>query len=107
MFVVHSESFKGERPLKHPFKGFTARQDAIVFAQAQVNEDAEKAIIYEVAGVDDARKAIAAVEMGEGAFVSKKISHLSELEQKRRDDAEFDRALKKNDFDTVFKILGL
>jgi hypothetical protein len=107
MFVVHSESFKGERPLKHPFKGFTAWQDAICFAQAQVDEDAEKAIIYEVTGVDDARKAVAAVEMGECVFISIKFSHLSELEQKRRDDREFDRALNNNDFDTVFKILGL
>ncbi len=107
MFVVHSEAFKGERPLEHPFKGFTLRQDAIVFAQAQVNEDAEKAIIYEVAGVDDARKAVAAVEMGEGVFVGIKFSYLSALEQKRRDDAEFDRAINSNDFDNVFRILGL
>lgn len=55
----------GERTFEKPFKAFSNRRDAGEFAASQVREDAFKASVYEVA-VDDARKAIAAVMMGEG-----------------------------------------
>jgi hypothetical protein len=64
-YVVHSEPPRGERPFEKPFKVFSSRQDASQFAAAQVAGDAFKASVYEVA-VDDARKAVAAVRMGEG-----------------------------------------
>lgn len=64
-YVVYSEPPRGERAFEKPFKAFSSRGDAIQFAASQVRGDAFKASVYEVA-VDDARKAVAAVRMGEG-----------------------------------------
>jgi len=109
MYVVYLEAPKGERPLERPFKAFSARPSAIIFARDQVGNDAERALIFEVADTDDARAAIAAVKMGEGEFVGTKCQRLSEAEEaeyKRARTRERQRA-KKLGPDAALKFLGL
>jgi len=70
MFVVYIEPAKGDPPFDRAFKAFSTRLAADSYASEQVNQDAERAIILDVRGVEDARKAIAAVQMGEGTLVN-------------------------------------
>ena len=58
MFVVHTRP-----PGDRPFKAFSGRVDAEGYADSQITNGAEKAVIYEVSDVEDARKAVAAVQM--------------------------------------------
>lgn len=83
MYVVYLEPQKGERPFERPFKAFSARPSAAAFATESVTREAEKAIIIQVDGIDDARKAIAAVEMGEGRVVDARSKRPTEAELKR------------------------
>lgn len=64
-YVVYSEPLRGEAAFEKPFKAFSKRSAASQFAASQVGGDVFKASVFEVP-VDDARKAIAAVLMGEG-----------------------------------------
>ncbi len=63
-------------------KAFSNRTDATTHAELQVllDEDVDRAEIYEVAGTDDARKAIAAVEASEGKFLDAKIKRATPQE---------------------------
>jgi hypothetical protein len=56
---------------KGSFKAYSNRTDARTYADFQVllGEGVDRAESYEVPGVDDARKAIAAVERGEGKLI--------------------------------------
>lgn len=79
-----------------PFKVFDlgdARRNAETFAARAVQEGrAEAAEILFVPGVDNARAAVAAVQMGEGRFVALKTQKLTPEEQKRAQDLAFERA---------------
>jgi len=63
-------------------KAFSNRTDAKTHADLQVllDEDVDRVEIYEVAGVDDARKAIAAVEAGEGKFLEASVKRATPQE---------------------------
>jgi hypothetical protein len=50
-------------------KAFQKSADANSFAKNQVEGDAERAEIYEIEGVDDARKATAALKLGRGKLI--------------------------------------
>jgi len=67
MFVVVCKPIQE----KGSFKAFSNRADAGTYADFQVllGEGIVRAESYEVPGVDDARKAIAAVERGEGKLI--------------------------------------
>jgi hypothetical protein len=80
MFVVYIEPSKGEPPFANPFKAFGTRLAADTHASEQVSQEAEKAFVLDVPGVDDARKAIAAIQMGEGTIVKAVGKKLSEQE---------------------------
>lgn len=69
MFVVHSEPPFGERPFEKPFKAFSDRRSASAYARSQVEGDAERANVYEVEKVDNARQAVEALKMGAGTLV--------------------------------------
>ena len=64
-YVVHSEPPRSEREFENPFKVFESCQDASEFAAAQVEAEAFKASVYEVA-LDDTYAAVMAVRMGGG-----------------------------------------
>jgi hypothetical protein len=63
-------------------QAFSNRKDARVHAdlRALLDENVDRAEIYEVAGVDDARKAIAAVEANEGKFLDASVKHAIPME---------------------------
>lgn len=63
-------------------KAFSIRTDATTHAELQVllDEDVDRAEIYEVSGIDDARKAIAAVEASEGKFLDAKVKRATPQE---------------------------
>jgi hypothetical protein len=65
---------------KPSLKVFRARLDARSYAQKQINEGAERTDIYEIPHIDDARKAKAALEMGDGMWLEAK-SHNASTEQ--------------------------
>jgi hypothetical protein len=65
----------GEKP---SLKVFGTRLDARSHAQKQIDEGADRADIYEIPHIDDARKAKAALEMGEGNWREAKFQHASD-----------------------------
>ncbi len=91
MYIVYLEAPDGE--IEHPFKAFDSRAKANAFAQSQVADNADAAEIYEVSGVDDVRKAIAAVKMSEGTLIDKKTRRASQADTEN----EWRRALAGND----------
>jgi hypothetical protein len=108
MYVVYLEAPKGERPLERPFKAFSARPSAIIFASDPVGNDAV-ALIFEVADSDDARAAIAASRWAKVNLWELKCQHLSEAEEaeyERARNCEWERA-KKLGPDAALKFLGL
>lgn len=68
MFVVVNKSLE-----ERPFKAFSGLEDAELFASQQVQEEAEIAEVYEAAGVDDPRKAIDALKLGEATFLFARV----------------------------------
>ena len=106
MYVVHAVAPQGESPFEHPFKAFSQRSTAVDYANQKVRDDAEHAMVYEVVGIEDARKAVAAVEMGKGVLIDAKSKRLDEEAMRRLDKAEWDRALKAGP-EAIFKYLGL
>lgn len=76
-------------------KAFSSRTDAITHADLQVllDEDVDRAEIYEVAGVDDARQAIAAVDAGEGKFLDAKIKRATPQEIRKAAEEKLAEAL--------------
>jgi hypothetical protein len=60
-----------------PYKAFSRRDAAVSFGCALVEEDADIAAIYEVSGVEDARKAVAALKMGEATFIDARVRQAS------------------------------
>lgn len=74
MFAVHVLSV-GEAPT---LKFFSQRASARSFAETQVQDGADRADIYELSNIDDARKAKAALEMGEGIWLEARGQRASE-----------------------------
>lgn len=101
MFVVFIEAPKGEPPFEHPFKAFSSRSTAVSWAAEQVDQDAESAKVFDVPGIEDARKAVAAAQEGEGILVDtrgKKRSLKDEQDDWRRAMAGDENALNRINF---------
>ena len=71
MFAVHV-FVGGEKP---SLKFFEHRASARSFADERVQDGADRADIWDLPGVDDARKAMAALRMGEGVGLESKGQH--------------------------------
>jgi hypothetical protein len=90
-----------------PFKQFSTHADAVRFARDSVQSDkAERADVYAVADASDAATAIAAVKMGNAAYVQSCVRHATEAEV----DAAYGRTwaeATKAGPRAVLKLLGL
>ena len=64
MFVVFTKPAD-----RAPFKAFSNREGARQYAKAEADGGADSSAIYETPGIDDARKAVAAVQASEAVFV--------------------------------------
>jgi hypothetical protein len=61
-------------------KAFSSRVEARLHADREIEEGADEVSIFELAGIDDARKAIAASKMGEGTIVEVRVRHTTPKE---------------------------
>jgi|ERR1700747_3727571 len=88
--------------IPHRFKHFTSLSDARAYAEGQANMRAERAEIYRVAGVTDARAAVAAVRMGQAELAEARSPKVSEADIQR----EY-KAAQARGTEAVLRFLGL
>lgn len=80
MFVVQLQFPTDEPENSAPLKAFSHRAEASSFAKTQIDGDAERADLYEVIDINDARLAVEAVRAGRANWVKGYAPHASEAE---------------------------
>jgi hypothetical protein len=100
-YVVH---VTGSEIIAHPFKFFTKCSAAIDHASEQTQEDTgvDRAAVYKLTGITNARAAVAAVGMAEGELICVKSRQQSPEEIER----EWERAQKVG-IHAALQFLGL
>jgi len=92
---------------RQPFKSFTSWAKAQSFAAQSVDSGkADATEIWLVAGVTDARRAIAAAQMGEAKFLVRRSHKPTDEEMRRAEDMAWKRAQEKGT-EAVLEYLGL